>query len=288
MRVLFIGVAAALAFAGATAEADQTITAAKAYKAPVIDGDGSDEAWARAKAFTVQDAVADIPLTLKAVHVDGSVYVLTSFADKTESRDHKTMVWDKTKNAYVTGPAREDSFVLKWNMEPHQVDLTLSSDAPYKADIWYWKSHRTDHAGYADDKHQVYNQFSVPKAKKTLSKKGRVFYLLRAGDDGKSAYGAALIGGFQGDKIGKFKLRAPTGSRADVRAKGAWKDGVWTVEFGRKLDTGHADDIQFVPGKSYQFGVSRYEIAGRKRDDSIDEPLFGSGEIGETLFLEFE
>jgi hypothetical protein len=41
------------------------------------------------------------------------------------------------------------------------------------------------------------------------------------------------------------------GSRDDIASKGTWKDGRWTVEFKRKLDTGHpADDIIFRPGST--------------------------------------
>lgn len=43
-----------------------------------------------------------------------------------------------------------------------------------------------------------------------------------------------------------YILSVPSGpSWNDIAAKGTWRDGVWTVEFGRKLVTGHADDIQF-------------------------------------------
>lgn len=43
-----------------------------------------------------------------------------------------------------------------------------------------------------------------------------------------------------------YILSAPSGpSWNDIAAKGAWTNGMWTVEFARKLVTGHADDIQF-------------------------------------------
>lgn len=43
------------------------------------------------------------------------------------------------------------------------------------------------------------------------------------------------------------------GSMDDVAAKGVYKDGIWTAEFGRKLKTGHKDDINFAikPGRNY-------------------------------------
>ena len=69
--------------------------------------------------------------------------------------------------------------------------------------------------------------------------------------------------------------------------KGRWHNGAWTVEFRRKLRTGHMDDVQFDLAHAYQFGISRYEVAGRARNPDIEQPDFGAGEVGESLFLQF-
>ena len=51
--------------------------------------------------------------------------------------------------------------------------------------------------------------------------------------------------------------------------------------------SGNIDDINFDSiDKTYGFGVSRYEIAGRPQEDS-EQPFFGSGDITEQLILEF-
>ena len=92
---------------------------------------------------------------------------------------------------------------------------------------------------------------------------------------------------FVGDTALFYTSRQPNGSRADVRAKGEWRDGVWTVEFARKLVTNHSDDIQFDLDRVYRFGVSRYEIAGRKRNPKLEQPWFGAGEITGPLTLKF-
>ncbi len=53
------------------------------------------------------------------------------------------------------------------------------------------------------------------------------------------------------------------GSRDDIKGKGAWKDGRWTVEFARKLETGRDDDINFkvTPGvtRYYVFDVAVFD-----------------------------
>lgn len=51
-------------------------------------------------------------------------------------------------------------------------------------------------------------------------------------------------------------LSAPGGpSWNDIKGKGTWANGAWTVELGRKLNTGHKDDVQFEVGKDYYFDM---------------------------------
>ncbi len=52
----------------------------------------------------------------------------------------------------------------------------------------------------------------------------------------------------------------PTGSTGDISAKGVWSNGKWTLEFSRKLNTGHSDDVQFHNmDKSYYFGIAIHD-----------------------------
>jgi len=107
------------------------------------------------------------------------------------------------------------------------------------------------------------------------------------GDTGRSSYKTNIFIDYVGNVVQRYTLRQPQSSRADVKAKGVWKDGSWTIEFARPLFTGNSDDVNFQALKSYGFGVSRYEIAGRPPENS-DQPLFGSGDISEILTLEFQ
>ena len=51
-------------------------------------------------------------------------------------------------------------------------------------------------------------------------------------------------------------LSPPVGpSWNDIKASGAWLNGVWSVEVARKLNTGHADDVQFDTSKEYYFDI---------------------------------
>ncbi|MBF0451874.1 MAG: hypothetical protein HQK75_14310, partial [Candidatus Magnetomorum sp.] len=239
--------------------ADYTIVANKVNNAPKIDGIVDPLEWAAAVPITVCENVGQIKISLKAVYTDQEICFLVTFPDNDESRNHRNLVWDKEKKMYMIGPDREDSFVFKWSMEPEIIDLSIYADNPYRADIWYWKACRTDPVGYADDKICSLSLDKLPQSSKIISKKGYTFYSKRSGDKGTSAYIDGDIPLLHGaDKISMFKNVVPTGSRADVVAKGQWKEKQWTIEFKRLLFTGNIDDIQFSLSESYQFGIARY------------------------------
>ena len=172
-------------------------------------------------------------------------------------------------------------------MLDNQGDISINSNMGYKADVWYWKAFRTDPTGYADDKCHIYTKESSSKAKKRISKNGKQFYLVRHGDKGTPAYNPIIHIVRYGDRENSYSHREPTGSRADVQAKGNWINNVWTIEFARDLDTGHADDVRFSLNRQYQFGVSRYETAGTKPIKGSNNPMHGAGEISQPIILTF-
>jgi hypothetical protein len=68
----------------------------------------------------------------------------------------------------------------------------------------------------------------------------------------------------KGDKLPYIYFDSKTkgrwgGSVDDVEARGSWKDGYWTVELRRRLNTGNADDIRLAAPKDkvleYWFGA---------------------------------
>jgi len=75
----------------------------------------------------------------------------------------------------------------------------------------------------------------------------------------------------KGDTVPQFVPGKPTGSAADVRAKGTWADGKWTLVLARKLDTGNKDDTTFDPARSYKMALGAFDKTG-----DMDKP---SGEI---------
>lgn len=265
--------------------AAKTLIAQKADSAPVIDGIENEPVWEKTQAIVTHDQIAGIDITLKAFYYDTQIFFLVSFPDPDQSNEHKSWIWDSETEMYTIGPDREDSFVFKWNMEPLPVDLSVYADNSYTADIWFWKACRTDPSGFADDKTHRLSSLKMVESKKVTSKSGKVMYLERKGDDGTPAYQDILYSEFDGEKRSRFDTLVPTGSRADVKAKGVWSEGRWTIEFSRAFKTGHQDDVQFILGKKFLFGVSRYEIAGRDPDPESTQPLYGAGDVFEILEL---
>ena len=265
----------------------QQLVALRTDSPPVIDGMGNDAAWQSAVRVTTTDPIADIPIELQAVYTDVNVYVKARFPDATENREHKTLVWNSDLELYRTGTKREDSFILKWSMEPVPVDMSLQSHKPYRADIWYWKAMRTDAMGYADDKLHIYSIHEIEHAQQITLPSGKRMFLSRPSDSGTSTYKSIAYEKFVGDTMVRYTYQQPTGSRADIRAKGHWSDGYWTIEFQRKMITGNVDDIQFDPALTYDFGVSRYEISGTAPNFRLEQPYYESGDVGEILTMTF-
>lgn len=267
----------------------QTITASKAGTPPVIDGSASDSAWKSASAIIVKDVRTGGDITLKALYTDDQIYFLVTYPDKTEDRLHKPWVWDKALKAYSLGPQREDTFNFNWNMEAKEVDLSEFSDDTYTSDVWYWKANRSDPSGYADDKIHRLSSTDGKKSQEVTSKSNKKRYLTREGDEGDASEKKRLMTDYAGDVADQHISVTPTGSRADIKAKGIWKAGLWTIEFARKLNTGHTDDIQFSPssGKKYLFGVAIPGLYGEPIDKTAPH-WYGQGRISENLYLVFK
>ena len=266
---------------------EQTVQAIHVDEPPVIDGVTNDPAWETAQEIITYDKASKLPITIKAVYTDAEIFMQVRFPDADESRTHKSWAWDKDREIYTVGHDREDIFIVKWNMLPEPVDLSIFADNPYQADIWFWKACRTDAAGYADDKSHILSQAEERDATKIVSRSGKTMYLLRRGDTGTTPYMIDLVTEHQEEMMPRYKYQTPTGSRSDIQSRGTWENGTWTIEFRRNLITTHQDDIQFNPGKKAHFGVSRYEIAGRDTNQKLSDPLYGTGDVNEVLWLEF-
>ncbi len=69
---------------------------------------------------------------------------------------------------------------------------------------------------------------------------------------------------WEGAAIPYRVLRTPEGSAGAWRARGIWKDGQWTVEMWRKLETGYSDDKQLRPGGLYTWSPAVHHGSGER------------------------
>ena len=264
---------------------EMTLVSTAVAEAPVIDGRAGEASWEKAPAITTLDHSSQRPITLRSVHAKGEIFFLVTFPEEIQHATHKTWVWDKKEEVYREGPDREDVFVFKWSMSGNDVDLRLREPMPHRADIWFWKAHRTNPSGYADDKMQALSHKAGPMARKVPTKQYGTLYFDRWGDEGKPPWEHKMFFEYKGDALDQFAPRQPTGSRGDIRAKGVWAKGQWTIEFARKLNTGHDDDVLLKPGATHLFAVACYAMALDTPHQEWSRPLYRTGDAFDRLFL---
>ena len=124
---------------------------------------------------------------------------------------------------------------------------------------------RTNPQGFAMDRtHRYSKQKPDGKAKEYESKaSAAAIWVARpedAGDTVEKKVSAPTER--SGDRVPQYLPGSPSGSAADVRAQGAWKDGWWTLELERRLDTGHPDDTRFECTRRYRCAVGTHDRTG--------------------------
>ena len=140
------------------------------------------------------------------------------------------------------------------------------------ADLWYWRAARTNPAGFAEDGSLTVSTKRIPKANFYQAKNRKTVWVKESRDSWTSPYRSQVAGAYEGDRVRRYVTRAPTGSAADVTAKGAWKNWTWTVEFSRLLETGDPADAVFPLKKDRYFSVAVFN--GRERSEhSASEEL---------------
>lgn len=253
--------------------------------APAIDGLSDDTVWQTAPSVTVLDYASQRPITVKSVHTNDEIFLLVQYPDAAPSETHKSLGWDYGDEIYKQLNDREDLCVIKWSMVGNKVNLSLQRAEPHTADVWFWKAKRTNPIGYADDKYDLLTKTQSKQSNPISSQNNEILYLQRIPDEGEAPFKEQLVFEYQGDVISQYVYQTPTGSHADVKAKGLWDNGFWMIEFARKLNTGYQDDIAFIPGQTYLFGIGLYEITGAGIYPELSQPLYKAGDIYDHVLL---
>jgi DMSO reductase family type II enzyme heme b subunit len=219
-----------------------------------------------AKNWTKDEGGVVTQVELKAVYTDTDIYFLTTWKDATKNDTYKIYHWDKEKKEYLEGKEKEDRITLQFPISGDWNACMLGGTS-YVTDIWNWKAARTNPAGLAHDKYHVYST-TEPKGKfaSHYGADGKTVYVLRPNDGNVEPYKEKSIDPFtfQGDDVPRYEPIVPSNAdAADVKAKGAWANGAWVVEMGRKLNTGNKEsDAVLDPAKGTTFTVAVHDNSG--------------------------
>lgn len=263
------------------------LTSTRVDVAPTLDGFIDEPAWARATSIDVvtrrvmsPEPGSGVTVSLRSVHTASHIYFAASWADDTESVTHKRWTWNAAESRYAEGADREDMFALAFELEgPFTGDMLSAVDAVW--DVWHWKAARTNPHGYATDKTHRYSRAQPPgKANSHPARDGSSIWIARPEDAGDSVERKRPAPtAFEGERVAQYLSGTPSGSAADVRAKGVWRDGRWTLELERKLSTGHPDDAAFAPGRAIKMAAATFDRTGdMDRASGVIELSLGAGD----------
>jgi hypothetical protein len=241
---------------------------------PELDGRLSEAAWEEAEAFTfdVEGDSGAVKVAMSALWGEDRIYFLLRWKDKEASVEHHPWEWSEANGEYVVGKAVEDAVALQFPTKGRMGDCMLSGREA-QADLWFWKAARTNPVGYAEDGTLTASTGRIPKANFYKAENKATVWIKEKRDAGTSPYRSQVAGTFEGDSIRRYLPRKPSGSSADVRAKGLWGKGLWTVEFSRKLDTGDPADVVFKPKGERYFSVAVFNRRERREHSTSRELL---------------
>ncbi|MDZ4698917.1 MAG: ethylbenzene dehydrogenase-related protein [Rhodothermales bacterium] len=283
-----------LAGALATPALAQNTTLVVQPGAPVLDGVVSAGEWASSPLVTARG------VTLNAMADGDYLYVAASWADATEDASHSrynfngtgwSKAGDEDRIAFVFDMGQTGADGANCQAFCH---FPIMSTNGGMVDVWQWRASRSNPMGIADDTHwnatgQIHDDgvtavllnaqdeiTGLPGFMASVDPGAIANFLVENADvlaafdpygvqAGKKIEEAVAFNAgatfAANDKIPGHVLRIPSGSVADVKAAGAFGNGVWTVEFKRPY-AGGAQDFTVVPGASVQFAHELFDNQG--------------------------
>jgi hypothetical protein len=205
---------------------------------------------------------------------------------------------DVRKYLLLTRTGRDEAGA--WDKVKSPAELEQLRQAGRFLDLWQWRAARSNPVGHAGDD-WVFDYRWFDKGKNPFTSPGEPKWMYDRSKTGFAAIPEARLGetldkfplivgrnAVPFDATGPFKegdllphpvVQEPEGSAADILARGVWRDGRWTVELRRKLDTGNPDDKALVPGKVYDVGFAVFEdrVSNRRHHVSLPPLTLGLG-----------
>jgi hypothetical protein len=271
---------------------------AQAVKIPVSGGANNGSTTVELKALYTADSIyflaqwADPTETVKRapwqMQADGTWKKLTDPNDKGSDNnlyyeDKIAFLWNI--NDSITGFNEQGCMVNCHMGEGKPFGNKYTAKAGELGDIWHWKSIRTATVGQIDDQYVDDTRYDAQKSpeagRKSDPKTGGgysdnqtedkklpkwalpnnkpvpPYWIL---DSEKVAFDTTKY--TSGNEVPGIIVAPLAGDRGDITSKSVWKDGKWTLEWSRKLQTGSQYDVQFSSlDKTYYFGVSTFDNA---------------------------
>jgi len=215
-------------------------------------------------------------------------------------------------------PATRSDKNATWSQTKSADQIAELKAAGGFVDLMQWRAHRSNPVGMADDGYVLEyrlsdagkNVFSKnwDKAKnqpkymydeKKVGFKSRTAENLRdpskpsslIAEENGTAFDANA-GWKAGDLIPEYYVSrtGASGSAADnANVKGSWKDGMWTVEWVRPLNTGNADDKVLKPNGVVTVGISVHDDNITTRGHHVSLPLkLGFGAKGDIMAVKVD
>jgi len=287
-----------------------TLTALATSTPPLLDGT-IDNVWSNAISVTTLKGVE-----LKALYDNDNIYLLAQWtdghnlkngqADPSESVDKN--LWSYGDTSW-TKSGNEDRFAILWNSGDvfgASCGKMCHSDGSHKtgtgnADVWHWKSARTNQVGLSDDKWWS-----------TAGRESDSSAISAYSDNSTGAGDAPMYSGPitndnfiiipEGGTTADLETNIVTsntypgyilnanaeGSRWDVKSAGTFDDqtGLWTVEFQRALNTGNSDDATFALNSNISFTTASFDnTGGGHASQGIDVGVY-TLEIGSAVSID--
>ncbi len=224
-----------------------------------------------------------VPVTLKTMHNQREIFLLVRWSDPTLSFNRYLLKTDSgwveersaVQDIYGETIYSEDKVSLSLSNNRSGCAATCHIPAPGKLglhytdggdtlDVWEWMAVSTNPALEADDwwwgpytNDTIGGSHADNKAsggyKSNLNREWNQPYFLPTHTSQRFWiwYGSQLytpyypeLDTFQtGSRVPSILVAPTTGDRGDIKARGIWKNGTWTVELSRQLSTGSRFDI---------------------------------------------
>jgi len=248
---------------------------------------------------------ADGPdVSVQAVYDGKNLALRIVWADKTASVLHRAWVWDGSK--FSRSDEMQDRMAVMFPIENNAKFSTKgcgaachnedkdnkkwwmgSDSASVRYDLWQWSAANSNPAGQAQDqwvgKQEDPTNHESALHGDALKSGGSIANINKdkngpAYMNGTSITATQILTGQQvaidtskltkGAMIPSSIVAPWVGSRGDIKAKGVWKNGKWTVVLMRALSTGNDDDLTLTPPKAYPLGVAVFDHA-----DQVDHTV---------------